>query len=141
MFTLKSILCCVCLLFSYSLIAQKRDSVTDLPYTNKTEINDQVLESLFQSTGKISIDLAPGFRLEGSVQNKTNHGNSVISILIKIDNQTGGMLNITRYKESDGHVSYSGNLLKLHASEGLILIEKDHHYYFIETQQKFLVSE
>ncbi|HEY4967537.1 MAG TPA: hypothetical protein VII28_14125 [Puia sp.] len=141
MHTLKSILSGLFLLFSISLIAQKKDAVTDLPYSNKTEISDQVLESLFQSTGKISINLAPGFRLEGNIQNKSYHEDSVISLLIKLENREGALLSITRFKEPNGHLFYSGNLLKLHDAEGLVLTEKDNHYYFIETQQRFLVSE
>lgn len=141
MYTLKSILSGLCLFLSLSLFAQKKDSAGDLPYSNKTEISDQVLESLFQFTGKISIDLAPGFRLEGNIQNKSNHGNAVISLLINVENRAGSMLSITRYKDTNGHLFYSGNLLKLHETDGWVLVEKDQHYYFIETQQRFLVSE
>jgi hypothetical protein len=141
MHTLKSILFGICLFFNLSLIAQKKESAADLPYSNKTEVSDQVLESLFQHTGKISIDLAPGFRLEGNIQNKSNHGNSVNSLLINVENRPGGLLSITRYKDPNGHLFYSGTLLKLHEANGWVLVEKDRHYYFIETQQKFLVSE
>jgi hypothetical protein len=141
MHTLKSILPGLCLFFSLSLIAQKKEAATDVPYSNKIEVSDQVLESLFQFTGKISIDLAPGFRLEGNIQNKSNHGNSVISLLISVENRPGSLLSITRYKDPNGHLFYSGNLLKLHEADGWLLVEKDRHYYFIETQQKFLVSE
>jgi hypothetical protein len=141
MHTLKSILSGLCLFFSLTLMAQKKDSVADLPYVNKTEVSEQVLESLFQFKDKISIDLAPGFRLEGNIQNKLNHGNAVISLLIKVENRPGLMLSITRYKDSNGHLFYSGNLLKLHETDGWVLVEKDQHYYFIETQQRFLVSE
>lgn len=141
MYTLKSILSGLCLLLSISLIAQKKDSVTDLPYSNKTEVSNQVLESLFQSTGRISIDLAPGFRLEGNIQYKSNHGDAVISMLIKLENRKGSMLSISRFKDVNGHLFYTGNLLKLHDTEGLLLVEKEQHYYFIQTQQRFLVAE
>ena len=141
MCTRKSILSGICLLFSLILTAQKKDSVTDLPYSNKTEVSEQALESLFQSRGKIAINLAPGFLLEGNIENKSSHGNSVMSLLIKIQTPPGGLLSITRYKDPNGHLFYSGNLLKLHEPEGMILVEKDERYYFIETQQRFLVSE
>jgi hypothetical protein len=141
MYTLKSILSGLCLFFSISLTAQKKDSDTGLPYSNKTEINNQVLESLFQSDGKISMDLATGLRLEGTLQNKLNYGDSIISILIRVENRPGSLLSLTRYKDTNGHVSYSGNLMRLHDSESLILSEKDRRYFFIETQQKYLVTE
>ena len=141
MYTLKSILSGLCLFFSISLTAQKKDSVPDLPYSNRTEVSSQVLESLFKSNGRISIDVAPGFRLEGNIQNKSSHGDAVISILVKLENRKGSMLSITRTKDSNGHLFYSGNLLKLHDNEGLVLVEKEQHYYFMETQQRFLVSE
>lgn len=141
MYTLKSFLSGICLLFSISLTAQKTDKVSEFPFSNKTEVSSQILESLIQSRGIISIDLAPGLRLEGNIENRSNHGDTVISILVKLENRKGGTLNLTRFKDANGHFSYSGILLKLHDAEGLVLIEKDQHYYFVETQQRFLVSE
>jgi hypothetical protein len=139
--TLKIILSCICLLFSLALSAQKKDTHADLPYSNKIEVSDQVLEALFQARENISMELAPGFRLEGKIENKTDHGNSVISLLIKVDSRPGGMLSISRYRDPKGKIYYAGHLLKLHEPNGMMLVEKDQHYYFIETQQRFLVAE
>jgi hypothetical protein len=139
--TLKTILTGSGLLLSLILSAQKNDTPADIPDSNKIEINSQVLESLFLAPETISLDLAPGFRLEGKIKNKSSHGSSVTSLLIKVDSRPGGMLSISRYKDPKGNIYYSGHLLKLHEPDGLMLVEKDQHYYFIETQQKFLVSE
>jgi hypothetical protein len=139
--TLKTILTGLGLLFSLILSAQKSDSPTDLPYSNKIEVSSQALESLFIAREIISIDLASGFRLEGKIKNKSEHGGSVISLLIKVESRPGGMLSISRYTDPKGKIYYAGHLLKLHDPEGLMLVEKDQHYYFIETQQRFLVTE
>jgi hypothetical protein len=139
--TLKTILSGTLLLFSLSLFAQKEESASDLPYINKFEVTSQVLESLFLATGHITLEMAPGNRVEGIIQNKSQHGNSVVSLLIKLENRPGGTLSISKYKDPNGHVVYAGHLLKLHEPEGLTLVEKDQHYYFIETQQRFLVAE
>jgi hypothetical protein len=96
---------------------------------------------LFQSPEIVSLDLAPGFRLEGKIQNRSDRGHSVISLLIHVDSDPGGMLSISRYKDPKGKIYYAGHLLKLHDADGMILVEKDKHYYFIETQQRFLVAE
>jgi hypothetical protein len=141
MYTLKIILSGICLMSCLMLQAQKKDSPTDLPYTNKIELSNQALETLFQASDHISIELAPGFHLEGKIQNKSDHGSSVTSLLIKVDNYTGGMLSISRYKDPKGKIFYAGHLLKLHDPDGMILVENDEHYYFIETQQRFLVAE
>ena len=139
--TLKTILSGFCLLCSLLLSAQKNVSPAELPYSNKIELNDQALESLFQLQENISVELGPGFRLEGKIQNKSVHGNSVVSLLIKLDSRPGGMLSISRYKDPQGHIYYTGRLLKLHEPDGMMLVEIDQHYYFIETQQRFLVAE
>jgi hypothetical protein len=139
--TLKAIITGFSLLFSLMLSAQKNDSPTDLPYSNKIEVSSQALESLFIAPEIISLDLAPGFHLEGKIKNKSDHGNSVVSLLIKVDSHPGGMLSISRYTDPKGNIYYTGHLLKLHEPDGLILVEKDQHYYFIETQQRFLVAE
>ncbi len=141
MHILKTFLSSICLLFSLLLSAQQKDAPSDLPYSNKIELSNQALESLFQASGHISIQLAPGFFLEGKIQNKTDHGNSVISLLVKVDSHPGGMLSISRYKDPKGNIFYAGHLLKLHETEGMMLVERDQHYYFIETQQRFLVAE
>jgi hypothetical protein len=139
--TLKTIFSGLGLLFSLTLSAQKSDSPADLPYSNKIEVSSHALESLFLVPEIISLDLAPGFRLEGKIKNKSEHGGSVISLLIKVESRPGGMLSISRYTDSKGNIYYAGHLLKLHEPEGLMLVEKDQHYYFIETQQRFLVAE
>jgi hypothetical protein len=139
--TLKTILTGSGLIFSLILSAQKKDSSTDIPYSNKIEVSSQALETLFLAPETISLDLAPGFRLEGKIKNKSDHGSSVKSLLIQVDSRPGGMLSISRYTDPKGNIYYSGHLLKLHEQEGLMLVEKDQHYYFIETQQRFLVAE
>ncbi|HZZ74721.1 MAG TPA: hypothetical protein VFE04_02300, partial [Puia sp.] len=60
---------------------------------------------------------------------------------ISVESRPGGIFSISRYTDLKGYTHYSGHLLKLHESKGLMLVEKDQHYYFIETQQRFLVAE
>lgn len=139
--TLKTILSGICLFSSLLLSAQKKELPTDLPVSNKIEVSNLALESLFHSPADISLELTPGFRLEGEIQNRSDHGNSVITLLIKVDSRPGGMLSISRYKDPGGYIYYTGHLMKLHEQKGMMLIEKDQHYYFIETQQKFLIAE
>jgi hypothetical protein len=139
--TLKTILFSFCLLCSLGLRAQNKTPDADLPYSNKIEVTDQALESLFQVTENFSLEMTPGFRLEGKIQNKSEHGKSVISLLIQVTGRPGGMLSISRYKDQDGRIYYTGHLMKLHEADGLLLVEKDRQYYFIETQQRFLVTE
>lgn len=123
------------------LSAQKKDSPSELPYSNKIEVSGQALESLFHAPENISLELAPGFRVEGTIENKSDHGNSVVSMLIKMKTASGGMLSISRYRDPNGSVYYAGHLLKLHEQDGMMLVEKDKRYFFIETQQRFLVAE
>jgi hypothetical protein len=139
--TLKTILSGFCLLFSLVLTAQKNDSPHDIPYSNKIEVSTAALETLFRAPENISMDLAPGFRLEGKIQDKSAHGKTVISLLVKVESRPGGMLSISRYTDPKGNIYYAGHLLKLHDADGMMLVEKDQHYYLIETQQRFLVSE
>jgi hypothetical protein len=141
MYTLKTILSGFCLLFSVILSAQTKNPAAEFPYSNKIEVSDQALEALFRAPQHISMDLAPGFRLEGQIESKSDHGNSVTSLLIKLENNSGSMLSISRYTDPKGSIYYAGRLLKLHEPEGLMLVEKDNHYFFIETQQRFLVAE
>ncbi len=139
--TLKTILSVFCVLSSLFLRAQNKNSTAELPYSNKIEVSEKALEALFLSSGNISLELTPGLHIDGKIQNISEHGNSVKSILIKLLGQPEGMLSISRYKDPKGNIYYAGHLLKLHEVDGMVLVEKDRHYYFIETQQKFLVAE
>ena len=139
--TPKTILSGILLLLSQLSSAQKTAPPTDLPYSKKILLSEQVLESLFRLTDNVSVELGTGFHLEGKLLNKTPHGNSGVSLLIKVYSQPGGMLNITRFTDAHGKIYYTGRLLKLHEPNGMMLMEKDQHYYFIETQQRFLLSE
>jgi hypothetical protein len=123
------------------LSAQKKDSPSELPYSNKIEVTGQALETLFLAPENISVELAPGFRIEGTIENKSDHGNSVVSMLIKMKTASGEMLSISRYRDPNGSIYYAGHLLKLHEHGGMMLVEKDKRYFFIETQQRFLVAE
>ena len=139
--TLKTILSGICLLCSLLLSAQEKNAQAELPYSNKIEVSNQALESLFQAPEYISVEMAPGFRIDGRIENKSDHGNSVISLLIKLNNAEGSTLSISRYKDPKGNIYYTGHLLKLHEPDGMMLVEKDKRYFFIETQQRFLVAE
>lgn len=139
--TLKTIFGSACLLLSLVLSAQKKDSSADLPYSNKIEVSSEALETLFHAPENVSMELAPGFHLDGKIQNKSEHGTTVTSLLIKVDSKPGGTLTLSRYLDPKGNIYYAGHLMKLHEQEGMILIEKDQHYYLIETQQRFLVAE
>ena len=139
--TLKTILSGILLLLSQLSSAQKTAPPTDLPYSKKILLTEQGLESLFQLTDHVSVDLGTGFHLEGKLLNKTFHGNSGVSLLIKVYSQPGGMLNITRFTDTHGKIYYTGRLLRLHEPNGMMLMDKDQHYYFIETQQRFLLTE
>ena len=139
--TLKTVLSCFCMLLCLLLSAQNANTQTDIPYSNKIEISNQSLESLFLSGETVSIDLAPGFHLEGKIENRSAHGNTVTSLLIRVSKNHEGMLSISRYKDPNGKIYYAGHLMKLHQPDGLMLIENNQHYYLIETQQRFLVAE
>jgi len=139
--TLKTTLTGIGLLFGLTLSAQKNDGHPELPFSNKIEVSDQALEALFLAPENINMELAPGLRLQGKIQNKSVHGNSVTSLLIKVESQPGGTLSISRYRDPNGKIYYAGRLLKLHEPDGMMLIEKDQRYFFLETQQRFLVAE
>jgi hypothetical protein len=141
MTTLKTTITGISLLFGLTLSAQKKDTQQELPFSNKIEVSDQALEALFLAPENIDMQLAPGLRLEGRIQNKSVHGNAVTSLLIKVDSNPGGTLSISRYKDPNGKIYYAGRLLKLHEPDGMMLVEKDQHYFFLETQQRFLVAE
>jgi hypothetical protein len=138
---LKTTLSGICLLVGLVLSAQNKETDLNLPYSNKIELNDQALESLFHSEQNISLELGTGFHLEGKVQNKTDHGNSLISLLIEVSSAPGGMFSISRYVDPSGKIVYAGRMLKLHDPDGLLLVREDQHYYFIATEQRFLVAE
>lgn len=126
---------------SLALSAQEKSFPENIPYHTKIEVSTDALEKLFHVSGSFTMQLAPSFTLTGSVQNRIVKESSVSTILIKTENLQGATLSLSRSLKADGSVQYTGHLLKLHDADGMLLIEKDNHYYFIRTEQRFLVSE
>jgi len=139
--TLKTIFCGCSLLISLAISAQEKSFPENIPQHNKIEVSTEALEKLFHASGSFSIRLAPSFTLTGSIQNRIATGASVVRLLIKTENLQGATLSLSRSVTPDGTVQYTGHLLKLHDAEGMLLTEKDKHYYFIRTEQRYLVSE
>jgi hypothetical protein len=138
--TLKTIFCGYSLLFSLALSAQEKSFPENIPYHTKIEVSSEALEKLFHASGTFTMKLAPSFTLTGSVQNRIEKTASV-TLLIKTENLQGASLSLSRSLRPDGSIQYTGHLLKLHDADGMLLFEKDNHYYFIRTEQRYLVSE
>jgi len=139
--TLKTIFCVYSLLISLAISAQEKSFPENIPQHKKIEVNTEALEKLFHASGAFSIQLGPSFILTGSIRTRIVTEASVVRLLIKTENLQGTTLSLSRSVRSDGTVQYTGHLLKLHDAEGMLLAEKDKHYYFIRTEQRYLVSE
>lgn len=139
--TLKTIICGYGLLHSLLLSAQDKSFPQNIPYQAKIEVSAGALEKLFHSTGACKLQLSPAFQLNGRIQNRTEKGPLVSTVLVSTENMQGAMLSLSRCARPDGSIQYSGHLLKLHDSDGELLVEKDGHYYFIRTEQRYLVAE
>ena len=139
--TLKTIFFCYGLLHSLLLSAQDKPFPQNIPYQVKIEVSTEALEKLFYSTGTCKLQLSPTFQFVGNVQNRTEKGPSVSTVLISTENMQGAMLSLSRSVKPNGSIQYTGHLLRLHNPDGILLIEKDGHYYFIRTEQRYLVAE
>ncbi len=139
--TLKTILCGYSLLISLLLSAQEKTFPQHIPYHTKMEVSTEALERLFHSSGTFTLKLSPSFILNGSIQNRIDKGPLVITLLIKTENLQGAMLSLSRSIRQDGAIQYTGHLLKLHDPDGMLLVEKDKQYYFIRSEQRYLVAE
>jgi hypothetical protein len=139
--TLKTIFCVCSLLTVLAVSAQEKPFPENIPQHKKIAVSVEALEQLFHASGSFSIPLAPSFTLTGSVQNRIMQGPSVVRLLIKTENLQGATLSLSRSAGPDGTVRYTGLLLKFHDADGMLLTEKDNHYYFIRTEQRYLVSE
>ncbi len=139
--TLKTIFCGCSLLSVLLLSAQEKSFPQNLPFNTKMEVSSESLEKLFHSTSVCTLQLTPSLSVTGTIQNRMEKGLSVTTLLIKTENMQGAMLSLSRSIRQDGSIQYTGHLLKLHDAGGMLLEEKDKHYYFIRTEQKFLVAE
>lgn len=139
--TLKTILCGYSLLCSLPLSAQEKSFPENIPFHNRIEVRSDVLEELFHVRGTFSVQLAPSFNLSGSILNRMMKDASVTTLLIKTENPLGATLSLSRSVNPNGSIQYAGHLLKLHEADGMLLFEKDNHYYFIRAEQRYLISE
>lgn len=113
----------------------------NLPATARFDVSSAALEQLFHSEGTVNIAFSASFQMKGNVENKDIDKTGDGTMLIRTEGLDGAMLSIARFTDADQSVHYTGHLLKLHAAEGMLLVEKDHSYYFIRTQQRYLLAE
>ncbi|HVY75860.1 MAG TPA: hypothetical protein VG890_13570 [Puia sp.] len=139
--TLKTWLCICTLLCCLNLAAQNKSFPENIPYQSRYEVSPESLENLFKATGHFTIPLSPDLAITGTVQSRTEKSNSVTNLLIQTENLNGAMLSLSRSSNTNGLVHYTGHLLKLHEQKGMLLVEKEGHYYFIRTEQRYLVAE
>jgi hypothetical protein len=139
--TLKTIFCGCGLLSALLLSAQEKSFPQNIPYHTKMEVSAESLENLFHSTGSCTLMLSPSFSVTGTILSRTEKGSSVTTLLIRTEHLQGALLSLSRSARQDGSFQYTGHLLKLRDPDGMLLMEKDSHYYFIRTEQRFLVAE
>ncbi len=139
--TLKTLICGYGLLNSLLLSAQDKPFPENIPYQAKIEVSTEALEKLFHSTGACKLQLSAAFQLNGNIQNHTEKGPLVSTVLVSTENMRGAMLSLSRSVKPDGSIQYTGHLLRLHDPDGMLLVEKDGHYFFIRAEQRYLVAE
>lgn len=142
---------CTALAIFPAILATAQDSRPDysketkfpqnLPASARLDVSAATLEQLFRSEGNVSVALSPSFLLKGTIENKDVDKSGDGTMLIRTEGIDGTMLSIARFTDGDLSVHYTGHFLKLHAAEGMLLVEKDRSYYFIRTQQRYLLAE
>ncbi len=113
----------------------------NLPATARYDVSRPALDQLFRTDGSVNVSLSAALQMKGNIENKDLDAAGNGTILIRTESFDGAMLSLARYTDTDQSVHYSGHLLKLHAAEGMLLVEKDQNYYFIRTQQRYLLAE
>lgn len=117
-------------------IAQTKDDRPKL-YASLSEtiqIDKNIFANVLDATeGKdISVRMSEGFTFSGTVISNFTKYNNLHTVMVRSNENTGSVLQITLIKE-DNNISYSGRILNNNAADGFEIKNKNGEYYL----QKF----
>jgi hypothetical protein len=139
-------------LFSFTSFAQnipinepnyfKPKLFQDLPERLSIEVSS--LQSLlaFPIGQTINVQLANNFPLQGRIVSSANkYNNGIQSIVIKLSNRIGASFSLSKIKDTDGSVKYTGRIISMQAGDAFELSFENGQYYLVKKTFNNMINE
>ena len=114
----------------------------DLP--ERIPIQVSLLQSLLAFTmgQTINVQLANNFPLQGHIVSSANkYNNGVQSVVITLTNRVGATLSITKIKDTDGTVKYTGRIISMQHGDAFEISSENGQYYLIKKAFYDMINE
>jgi hypothetical protein len=110
-------------------------------FPQKTACDIKSLEKLFTMQDNISLELSPACMLQGKIVSHVKPNAFAETINISLANFHGAVFTLSRIRTDDGHSKYTGHIMNFQSSDAIVLQEENKKYYFIKTEQRFVMTE
>jgi hypothetical protein len=121
-------------------VADKPALFASLP--DKLECNLEEVDRLFtsQPLQKLVLRLSTQLQLDGTVAEKVQKTQEILTINFKSGNYNGALFTISRIIQ-DGSIRYTGRIVSKDHGDVLILVKENEKYYFTRMAQKYVMTE
>ena len=139
-------------LFSFTSFAQnipinepnyaKPKLFQDLPERLPIDVSSlqSLLTTLIGQT--INVQLAPNFTVQGQIVSSANkYNNSIQSIVIKLSNRIGASFSLSKIKDSDGTLKYTGRIISMQHGDAFEISFENGQYYLVKKTFNNMINE
>ena len=139
-------------LFSFTSFAQnipinepnysKPKLFQDLP--ERILIQVSALQSLLDNpiSVTVNVQLADNFPVQGHIVSYANKYNSAIqSVVIALTNRIGASFSLSKIKDTDGSVKYTGRIISMQHGDGFEISFEDGQYYLVKKTFNNMINE
>ncbi|MBS1599266.1 MAG: hypothetical protein JST75_13660 [Bacteroidetes bacterium] len=139
-----------CMLITTSVRAQQlattRSVIISQPdifkkFPQKAACDIASLEQLFNMHDDVSLQLSPDFSLEGKIISRKKSNAFAETINIRLSEFQETIFTISRIQTENGETRFIGHILSLEGEEAIVLQFEDKQYFFIKTEQRFLMTD
>lgn len=142
----------LCFLFRFNLEAQlpppihqtlpnKSSLFTNLP--DKFTIKNSLIEDLFSGpdSGSVKILLSVNNFFEGTITERIQRNENVVTLNIKSSNYDGALLTISKVLNSNKELTYTGRIVSMQYGDVLILKKESDRFFFTKAKQSLVIVE
>ena len=114
----------------------------DLP--ERILIQVSALQSLLDNpiSVTVNVQLADNFSVQGHIVSSANkYNNGIQSVVITLTNRIGGTLSLSKIKNTDGTVKYTGRIISMQHGDAFELSSENGQYYLVKKTFYDMINE
>lgn len=114
----------------------------DLPERIPIQVSSLQNLLVFPIGQTINVQLANNFPLQGHIVSSANkYNNSIQSVVIMLTNRIGASLSLSKIKDSDGTVKYTGRIISMQHGDAFEISFENGQYFLVKKAFNDMINE